>query len=100
MRRRKQGYKALIAGGLLLLAAAFLLTGYNLLDTRRAGLASQQAAEELKAVIHAASADTVKPPYPEPAEETPSADDTEVEIPDYILNPEMEMPEVEVDGSS
>ena len=45
MRRRKQGYKALIAGGLLLLAAAFLLTGYNLLDTRRAGLASQQAAE-------------------------------------------------------
>ena len=100
MRRRKQGYKALIAGGLLLLAAAFLLTGYNLLDTRRAGLASQQAAEELKAVIPAASADTVEPPDPEPAEETPSADDTEVEIPDYILNPDMEMPEIEIDGSA
>jgi len=71
----------LIRLGLLLLVAALLLTAYNLGDAWRAAWAAQQAASRLE-------------------ELTPSGalHPGELEIPDYVLNPEMEMPVQEIDG--
>ncbi len=71
----------LIRLGLLLLAAALLLTAYNLGDGWRAAWAAQQAASRLEAL----TPDAVVHPG-------------ELEIPDYVLNPEMEMPVQEIDG--
>lgn len=74
-----------MAGGLLLIAAALLLTGYNLWDEWRAGQTAQQVLEQMPV-----TAET----------QEPSPDPNEQEIPDYILNPDMEMPTVEVDGNN
>ena len=74
-----------MAGGLLLIAAALLLTGYNLWDEWRAGQTAQQVLEQMPV-----TAET----------QEPSPDPDEQEIPDYILNPDMEMPTVEVDGNN
>ena len=68
--------RVLISAGAVLIAAAVILTGYNLWDTRRAGLASEAALEQLSPLI---------------AEEDP-------EYPDYVLNPNMSMPIQTVDG--
>lgn len=74
----------LMAAGLLLLAAALLLTLYNLYDQRRAAQAVRQAAEQL-AVL------TAEPSAAEPVDE-------ETAVPDYLLDPNMEMPTETVDG--
>lgn len=79
----------LMAGGLLLMAAALLLTGYNLWDERRATASADSILLEMPAEIRAA-----EPAAPAPEPEDPD----ETEIPDYILNPNMDMPTVEVDG--
>lgn len=73
----------LMAAGLLLLAAALLLTLYNLYDQRRAAQAVRQAAEQL-AVL------TAEPPV--------TSADEETAVPDYLLDPNMEMPTETVDG--
>lgn len=75
----------LIYTGLLLIAAALLLTGYNLWDDYRAGKAADTALGELSAMI----ADG-------PVREDDPAG--EMEYPDYILNPEMDMPVKQIDG--
>lgn len=72
MRRKGSGW---IAAGLLLIAAALFLTGYNLWEQHRAGSAAAQTAAALVQQLPAAEA-----------------------IPDYLLTPEMEMPETTVDG--
>ncbi len=73
--------------GLLLIAAALFLTLYNFWDGARAEKSVRQASGRLEALI---------PPPPEPQpEDTPPE---EIMYPDYILNPEMDMPEKEVDG--
>lgn len=67
------------------MAAALLLTGYNLWDEQRAGETASRVLEQMPVT-------TEKPePSPDPAEQ---------EIPDYILNPDMEMPIVEIDGNA
>lgn len=83
---KKTGGSALIALGLLLMAAALLLVGYNLYDASRAQKTAAAAAARLQQAIPAA---TPAPPD-RPAGET--------EVPDYLLNPEMEMPVQTVDG--
>ena len=70
-----------MTGGLLLIAAALLLTCYNLWDERRATNSAGEALRELE---------TLRPEEPETVEET--------EIPDYLLDPGREMPAVEIDG--
>ena len=75
----------LMAGGLLLIAAALLLTGYNLWDEQRAGETASRVLEQMPVT-------TEKP--------EPSPDPDEQEIPDYILTPDMEMPVVEIDGDA
>lgn len=74
-----------MAAGLLLLAAAFLLAGYNLLDELRAGQAAGQVLEQM--------------PAPDRVQE-PDSGSVEQEIPDYILDPNRDMPTVEIDGNA
>ena len=74
--------------GCLLLAAAFGITIYNILDNRRAGMAVKATAEQLEEIIPRNT--------PNDAEQTMPV--AEEDIPDYVLNPEMDMPVVQVDG--
>ena len=67
----------LMTTGLLLLAAALCLAGYNIWDEQRAAAAVTEVLAQ------------VEPPAPSP-EEPP---------PEYILYPEMDMPTVEIDGN-
>ena len=75
--------KHLICGGLLLIAAALSLFGYNLWEERRAGEAARQALEALEAQT---GTEEETPEKPEPS------------VPEYVLHPDMEMPTVEIDG--
>ncbi len=74
-RRGAAGAAALISIGCLFLLAALALGGYNLWDDHRAG--------------ESAGAILARLPVKQPDTET---------VPDYILNPDMEMPTVEIDG--
>ena len=76
--------KYLILGGLLLIAAALSLTAYNLWEDQRATAAAQQALAAMKA-------------QSEP-KGTKSTEELEAAIPEYVRNPNMEMPVVEIDG--
>lgn len=83
-RRSHALWPCLMALGLLLMAAALFLAAYNLWDDRRAGAASSQILKQM----------------PQPSGTTPiSLDPDEQEIPDYQLNPDMEMPETEIEGN-
>lgn len=82
--KEKQPGAWLMQGGLLLIAAAVLLTGYNLWDDWRANKAAGQVLEQMYGMVG--------------TQGQSSADPDEQKIPDYILNPDMEMPTVEVDG--
>ena len=79
----------LICGGLLLLAAALALTGYNLWEDRRAAEAARQALEAMEAVERSQA-------EAPPQEETP--EEPEPSVPEYVLHPDMEMPTVEING--
>ena len=70
--------------GLLLLAAALVLTGYNIWESNQAEKISNEALEEIMAHI----------------EQTNAQGDTlqEMEVPDYVLFPDKEMPTILVDG--
>lgn len=68
--------------GLLLLIGSFALTGYNLWDADRAGSAAVMDFQALR-------------------EQTPNPEELDLPeelIPNYILNPEMDMPVLRVDG--
>jgi len=77
----------LIYIGLLLVAAALFLMGYNVWDEWRAGQTVNQTAGLLAERV---------PPAPASAPANVPA--SEIEIPDYILNPEKDMPTEEIDG--
>lgn len=76
-----------MAGGLILMAAALLLAGYNGWEARRAEDSSSAALRQLLPNLPVAEP---APALPEPVQETV--------IPDYLLNPDMEMPTVEIGG--
>ena len=79
---RKIKSKIFVTMGLLLLAAALCLTVYNLWDGFRAEQSARQAVDFLEDQI--------------PSKNTSESDPNE--IPDYILNPNMNMPEKTKDG--
>lgn len=81
-KNRKRPGTWLMRGGLLLIAAALLLTAFNLWDEWRADQAAEQVLDQMP----------VQP-------EDPAGSDGQG-IPDYLLNPDMEMPVVEIDGNS
>lgn len=82
---KKNKAKICIIIGLLFLTAALCLTVYNIYDEHRAQQSARQAAEYLKEQI----------PTQNTSELTPNG---EKEVPDYILNPNMNMPEEKYDG--
>ena len=81
MKHKKQG-TWLMTGGLLLIAAALLLTGYNLWDACRAERSATAVVEALEAA---------RP-------ESVTLAEGEVYVPDYLLDPSMEMPRTEAGG--
>ena len=96
----------LIAMGLLLLAAALLLTGYNFWDAARADRAAQSAVQELKTLIPTAEPATVPPTeemtQPTPAEtqprETEAPQETQVPTTAPLFGAHKEMPTVTLNG--
>lgn len=89
MRERRHRFRVgslLMASGGILMAAGLLLTGYNMWDGRRASVAAQEALEQM-------------PVLPQTSEEI-SADPGEQKIPDYILDPNRDMPAVEIAGNA
>lgn len=84
MRRR---HKVFVITGLLLIAAALCLAVYNEQEARQAARTAEQALQEL-AVQMEQQAPTQSGEEPEAA---PA-------VPEYLLNPHMEMPTQEVDG--
>ena len=79
----------LLTTGLLLIAAALCLIGYNIWDADRAETAAVQTAEKLIMEL---------PTPPAPLSEVTDMPLEEIEYPDYLLNPGMEMPILTVDG--
>ena len=106
--------KIFSAIGLLLLAAALLLTAYNVKTDESAGESAEAVLSELTPVIEeqkAITSDIIEEVQKEneTAEETEpdtetdtdtSVVDEETYVPDYVINPEMNMPSNEVDGNS
>lgn len=87
-----------IITGLLLIAAALFLTGYNLWDNYRAGKAANEALGQLVPLITddpVPAQDRITIGSAEIPEEIPE----EIEYPDYVLNPEMDMPVQNIDGA-
>ena len=81
--------------GIVLLLASGGLTAFNLLDANRAAQTARQAVAQLEAAPQ-------EMPQPTAQTDAEKSMDSEVlpetEIPDYQLNPEMEMPVRTVDG--
>ncbi len=90
--RRKAN--TLIAVGLLLLAAAAGTGISRLNDGRRAAGSAESLVRGLEAELPA------KRTYARPKPEAESAHTPQTEpVPDYVLNPEMDMPVLEIDGN-
>ena len=93
----KQG-KICIGIGVLLLLSALLLTAYNLLSDEMASVRVKIVLERLIPDMEENARD-VRPSVYSGAV---SADDAaeEVYVPDYVLNPGMDMPEEQIDGQT
>lgn len=89
----KKGIICIIAG-LLLIAAALSITGYNLWDDRRADLGAHKVLDVLETKIE-------HNPIPKEGRRiskgTQSTEE-EIEYPDYVINPDMDMPVEQIDG--
>ena len=83
--------KIYTAIGLLLLAAALFLTGYNLWSDAQADKSANAVLEQLTQASSAEMPDLPTLPDGESLEEA--------YIPDYVLNPEEDMPSEEIDGN-
>lgn len=83
----KRNGSILMAGGLLLIAAALSLTCHNIWEERQAEASASAALLQIRPEL----------PGNEPVPGL-SEDIQEAVIPDYLLNPEMEMPTEEIDG--
>lgn len=91
MKRNRFG-TALIVGGIICLAAAAALVGGNLWTERKADDSAQQALAALKSAVD------VSGPQQDSFKESETAATEPLEIPDHILNPDMDMPERVIDG--
>lgn len=101
-----------IAIGVLLIAAALSLTAYNIYDNQRAGKSVKQVLKKMEdSVLSETSeklfSDTAVSDYePTLSDDEPTVSDESsyqfsvdpIVIPDYILNPNMEMPTNTIDG--
>ena len=82
----------LLAAGALFLAAALLLTGSNLFETYQAGQASERLSQEVRSRIGSQAQE-------ESSLSQAALAGGEEETPEYLRNPEMEMPVEEIEGN-
>lgn len=103
MRDNKRNSKTgdwLITIGLLLIAAALFLAGENIWDISRARIASQAVIEELLPVIEEEIEEkSMSVTEEEKEKDAPKKSVMLPVIPDYVLNPDMEMPTEQIDGN-
>lgn len=85
---KNKGGIVLITMGLLLMAAALFLALFNLRENDRAEETAADTVQQLMAALHAEPAENI----PEQTDPAAPAESEEVEIPDYILDPNREMP--------
>lgn len=88
--RKRVVSAVLISLGSLLIVAAFLLVGYNIWDDNRARESVDHILSQLESMRPAAT--------PTPAVPSTPSDGEEPSLPDYVLDPNREMPTVEIDG--
>lgn len=81
-------------GGLLLIAAALCLVVYNVMEAKSAAKYAQEAVRQLEELIPVRSKAQITHSEEQPAE---VIEETET-VQDYILDSEMEMPIVQIDG--
>ena len=87
-RSRKAGVrKILVWAGVFCIAAAAALTGYNFWEDAHAGAQAEQVVSVLREKRDAAAEEKESGTFPVPTDQ-----------PDYVKNPNMEMPVTEVDG--
>lgn len=91
MKSKSKEGTLLIIIGLLLIAASLFLIGYNLYDEYRAG----ESAERVLTVLQENTPDSSTVESSAQARLEPDP----MELPDYILNPDMEMPTAEIEGA-
>ena len=92
--------KKLICEGLLLIAAALCLGLWNLHESSRAEQNAREALNILEQCIREPEKTSVPQKEMVKSEKFPSEAPTpEFELPDYVLHPDMEMPEEEIDGN-
>ena len=91
MKSKSKEGTLLIIIGLLLIAASLFLIGYNLYDEYRAG----ESAERVLTVLQENTPDSSTVESSAQARLKPDP----MELPDYILNPDMEMPTEEVESN-
>ena len=89
MRGRKKRGTFFVIIGLLLIAAALFLFGYNLFDEYRAGESADHILSALQGQIQESTAESSCPA---------ESESDLAELPDYVVNPDMEMPSVEIEG--
>ncbi len=97
--KNKRGLFCIITG-LLLIAAALAVIAYNTWEDKQAEKSVYKVMEQLKEIVPQQTkikSDTVLEDV-EPLDFLSAEDIMEEEIPDYILNPNMDMPTQSVDG--
>lgn len=89
-----------ITTGLLLIAAALAIIGYNAWEDKQAEKSVDKVMEQLKVIVPQQTQSTpgINDANDEPMDSLPTEIIIEEEIPDYILNPNMDMPTQTVDG--
>lgn len=90
---KHRGAACILLGALLLLAAGGLSL-YNARESSRAGARAEVAAQQLTQQLTARRDEATQPP--QTPEETPLV--TQPQLPDYVRNPDMEMPIETLDG--
>lgn len=90
MKRNYFGTALIIVGVLLLLSAAGLV-GHNLLEERAAGESAQTVLQQIAPPV----VDRAPYAYEDLQGAAPAP---EIEVPNYVLNPQMDLPEKEYDG--
>lgn len=95
---RKAGGSVLIGLGVVLVLAGLGLAGYNLWDENRAGESAQVVLEELAEQMPELVAEETLPQETSQAIVDATLPPEEIEYPDHILNPNMDMPVGQVDG--
>lgn len=94
--KKKQKHNVFTLVGILLVVLALLLTTYNLLKDYRGRIRAAQSAEQLAQDIGRMRQVTERPNVSEP--QTNDYDLRGSRLPDYVLNPDLPMPEIEADG--